>query len=165
MGTAGTGTGGQINREGFYRSETERECTKCGCIFGKPKKTVTLCSSCNSERVKGESDSVKMFRRAKNRAKERGIAFDLEKSDIVIPEFCPILGIKLETYSGQSGGHYNSPALDRVNNSDGYTKGNVMVISHLANMMKSCATEAQLITFANWVHLNFEDTREIGGIN
>lgn len=141
-----------MNRQGYYKTDLERECTKCGTVFPKPKKTVTLCPSCNSERVKGENPSLKMFRRAKQRAKERGIDFDLDKSDVIIPEFCPILGIKLETFVGKSGGRPNSPALDRIDNSKGYVKGNVVVISHLANMMKSSATQEELLTFADWVY-------------
>lgn len=144
-----------INREGYYKTDLERECTKCGTIFSKPKKTVTLCPTCNSNRVKGESPNTKMFRRAKQRAKERGIDFDLDKSDVIIPEFCPILGIKLETHVGHSGGRPNSPALDRIDNSKGYIKGNVIVISHLANMMKSSATEEQLVAFADWVYREY----------
>ena len=140
-----------INREGYFVGETERECTKCGVMFPKTSKTVTMCNKCNSNRVKGESVEQKMFRRAKSRAKERGIKFDLEISDVVIPTHCPILGLELKMYSGKSGGRPNSPALDRIDNNKGYVKGNVMVMSHLANMMKSSATTEQMIMFANWV--------------
>lgn len=144
-----------LNREGFYKTDLERECTKCGAIFPNPKKTVAICPKCNTERVKGESPSVKMFRRAKQRAKERNIDFDLDKSDVVIPEFCPIMGVKLENHVGTSGGRPNSPALDRIDNSKGYVKGNVLVVSHLANMMKSSATKEELITFAEWVYKTY----------
>lgn len=57
------------NREGYFVSETERECTKCGIIFNKTSKTVTLCNKCNSERVKCTDPRSKMFARAKGRAK------------------------------------------------------------------------------------------------
>ena len=76
--------------------------------------------------------------------------------DIVIPESCPILRIPIIYHSGSSGGKINSPALDRIDNSKGYIKGNVLVISHLANMMKSCANEEQLILFAQWVFDNYK---------
>ena len=148
------------NREGYYVTDQERECTNCGVIFPKPKRTVALCPTCNSTRVKGESQETRMFRRAKSRAKERKFDFDLEKSDIVIPEFCPILGIKLEHHKGRSGGEHNSPALDRIDNNKGYIKGNVIVISHLANMMKSSANREQLISFASWVLLNMSTAKD-----
>lgn len=139
------------NREGYYVGETDRECTSCGDIFPKTSKTVTLCNVCNSNRVKGQSEELKMFRRVKTRATERGIAFDLTMEDIVIPSHCPILGVELKAHRGRSGGSPNSPALDRIDNTKGYIKGNVMVMSHLANMMKSSATDEQLVMFAIWV--------------
>lgn len=141
----------RVNREGYKISETERECTNCGTMFLKTSKTVTLCNKCNSKRVKCTDPEVKMLQRAKNRAKLKGLEFDLTVKDIIIPKHCPILGIELVCKSGTSGGHKNSPALDRKNSKRGYTKDNVQVISHLANMMKSHATEEELITFANWI--------------
>lgn len=149
-----------INREGYYKTDEERECTRCGTIFPKPKKTVTLCPKCNSERVKGEPPEVRMYRRAKSRAKERGVEFSIDKSDVIIPEFCPILGVKLEPYVGHSGGRPNSPALDRIDNSKGYVKGNVVVVSHLANMMKSSATKEELLAFADWVQKVYSTAKE-----
>jgi len=92
-----------------------------------------------------------MLQRAKGRAKLKGLEFNLTVEDIIIPKYCPILGIELACKSGTSGGQKNSPALDRKDSKGGYTKDNVQVISHLANMMKSHATEEELIAFANWI--------------
>ena len=139
------------NREGYYIGETDRECTNCGAIFLKTSKTVTLCNDCNSNRVKGESVEKKMLRRAKQRAKDKGLKFNLSVEDVITPEFCPILGIELKMHKGRSGGNPNSPALDRIDNNKGYVKGNVMVMSHLANMMKSSATTEEMVKFAEWV--------------
>lgn len=144
-----------INREGYYVADTERECTNCGKIFKKTSKTVTLCNSCNSERVKSNKIEWKMHQRAKQRAKISNREFTLSVEDIVIPDICPILGIPLEVKKGRSGGKINSPALDRIDNSKGYTKENIQVISHLANMMKSQANKDQLIQFANWILKTF----------
>ena len=139
------------NREGYLVSNTHRECTSCRTVFPITSKTVTLCKVCNSERVKATGETSKMLLRAKNRAKLKELEFNLTAEDIVIPTHCPILGIELVNKKGKPGGAPNSPALDRIDNSKGYIKGNVRVISHLANMMKSSATEDQLIKFANWV--------------
>ena len=35
---------------------------------------------------------------------------------------------------------HGSPTIDKINPKMGYTKGNVMVVSHLANSMKRDAT-------------------------
>lgn len=145
------------NRAGYLISETERECTKCGKIFKLTSKTVTLCNACNSDRVKSTHPKQKMWQRAKTRARERNIEFNLTLDDFDIPEYCPILGMKLEVFSGKSGGRPTSPALDRIDNSKGYITGNVMVISHLANQMKSSANKQQLQAFAKWVLVNYPE--------
>lgn len=77
-----------------------------------------------------------MLRLAKKR--NRGLGWDIEEIDIVIPTHCPVLGISLEmgTRTQKDG----SPSLDRINPKKGYVKGNVMVISWRANRLKSDAT-------------------------
>lgn len=143
-----------INREGFFVGKIERECTQCGTLFLKTSRTVTLCNPCNSERVKSVSLEWKMHQRAKQRAKKSGREFTLRVSDIAIPEFCPVLGCKLEMHKGSSGGKWNSPALDRIDNSKGYTPDNIQIISHRANVMKADASKEELINFANWILTN-----------
>lgn len=85
-----------------------------------------------------------MLARAKNRAKTNGFDFDLELSDIVIPEVCPILRILL--IKGDGVIHDNSPSLDRKKADRGYTKDNVWIISHLANKIKNNAHSSDIIT-------------------
>lgn len=138
------------NREGYFVSDTHRECTSCGTIFEKTSK-MTLCKTCNSSRVKSLRPEWKMHQRAKMRCKETGREFDIEVSDIVIPDVCPVLGIELNMNSGKSGAYRNSPSLDRKDNSKGYTKDNIQVISQLANAMKCHATNEELHKFAQWV--------------
>jgi len=100
-----------------------------------------------------------IYRAAKHRAKTRGIEFNLDFTDIVIPEVCPILGIALKQHynTGSHGGKPDSMSLDRVDNSKGYVKGNVQVISHLANSMKSTASKEQLLAFAEWAMKTYAD--------
>jgi hypothetical protein len=77
-----------------------------------------------------------MWTRAKYRAKKQGKDFTIDVSDIFIPTVCPILGIPLVVQAGK--GHYdNTPSLDRIDNSKGYVKGNVAVISQKANQLKN----------------------------
>lgn len=147
------------NREGYLVSETHRECTNCSTIFEIRSKTVTLCGLCNSSRVKEQSAEVRMYRRAKTRAVKSGLEFNLEKEDILIPTHCPVLGTPLQEHRGSSGGKDNSPALDRIDNTKGYIKGNVLVISHLANMMKSSANKEQLLAFSKWVQATYNTAK------
>ena len=90
-----------------------------------------------------KSVEYKMLARAKNRAKRLGLDFDLELSDIVIPEVCPLLGIPL--IKGDGVIHDGSPSLDRKRASGGYTKDNVWVISKLANTIKNNATSEVIL--------------------
>jgi hypothetical protein len=82
-----------------------------------------------------------ILREAKKRAVARGIEFNLRPEDIVIPEVCPVLGISLKVGGGRNPGN---PSLDRFDNSLGYTKDNVRVISLRANMLKTNATVDEL---------------------
>ena len=142
----------QTNREGYQTDGVNRECTKCSSLFKISSKTVTLCPTCNSKRVKEEAPEVRMYRRAKQRAKSNNLEFDIHKEDVIIPLKCPILGIELKVFKGSPGGRPESPALDRKDPTKGYVKGNIWVISHLANMMKSSSTKEQMKSFADWVH-------------
>lgn len=83
-------------------------------------------------------------------ARKRGLEIDISKGDIVVPEYCPILGTKLaEVWQPRGSDPATIPSLDRIDSSVGYVKGNVRVISLLANMMKSSATRDQLLKFAD----------------
>lgn len=83
---------------------------------------------------------------AKNRALKNNLEFNIDKLDIVIPEFCPILGVKLTP--GEKGNYLYTATLDRIDITKGYVKDNIAVISMLANSMKNCATFEQLETFS-----------------
>ena len=98
----------------------------------------------------GKSFIKNMLNRCKTRAITKGLDFNLEIEDIVVPEFCPILGIKLEVNKNR-GGKANSPSLDRINNELGYVKGNVQVISKRANLIKSDATLKELQLLCDWL--------------
>jgi len=99
-----------------------------------------------------------MHQRAKQRSKELGRDFNIEVSDIVIPDVCPVLGIPLNMNCGRSGAYRNSPSLDRIDNTKGYVKGNIQVISQLANAMKCHASNEELHRFAQWILSNIPAT-------
>jgi hypothetical protein len=66
-----------------------------------------------------------------------------------------MLEIQIIRRRGGHGPQDSSPSLDRLDNSRGYVKGNVWVISWLANKMKATATNEQLMTFARNVRARF----------
>ena len=96
----------------------------------------------------------------KSRAKKQGIEFSIDATDIKIPSTCPILGIPIfKEFKGKGnsnkGPRYTSPSLDRIDNTKGYVKGNVHIISNKANVMKSSASPEELLKFAYWILLTY----------
>lgn len=85
----------------------------------------------------------------KDRAKAKGYDFDLDIEDIVIPKHCPVLGIEL-TSDDMKFGDYSAPSVDRIDNSKGYIKGNIMIISRRANTMKNCSSKEELKSFCKF---------------
>ncbi len=83
-----------------------------------------------------------MLKAARARALQKGLAFSLQELDLILPETCPVLGIKLVLGNPVQGP--DSPSLDRIDNSKGYVPGNVRVISWRANNLKGDATLQEL---------------------
>lgn len=75
---------------------------------------------------------------AKYRAKIEGMDFNLTLEELEIPIYCPVFGLKLQFNPGRR--KANSYSLDRKDNSKGYTKDNVKIISFKANQYKGDMT-------------------------
>lgn len=107
-----------------------------------------------------ENNEKYIFTTIKSRAKKIGIEFNIDATDIKIPSICPILGIPIFKKikgdgNSNKGPRATSPSLDRIDNTKGYIKGNVQVISSKANAMKNNATPEELLQFAFWVILTY----------
>ncbi len=76
------------------------------------------------------------------RAKKMRVNFSLVAGDIVVPEFCPVLRIKLDPAANCVA--ENSPSIDRHDNLGGYVLDNIFVISHRANHLKWKFSAAEL---------------------
>ena len=72
---------------------------------------------------------------ASHRAKKKKILFTIGPLDIKIPNTCPLLGIDLIKNSNKTCA--NSPTIDRIDSSKGYTLDNIWIVSHKANAAKS----------------------------
>jgi hypothetical protein len=95
-----------------------------------------------------------LFRTARTRAKKLGVVFTLRQEDIKIPEFCPVLGLRLQkSSSGKGFPDPESPTLDRFDPKGGYTPNNVTVISWRANSLKKDATPEEVEKLANWMRV------------
>ena len=91
---------------------------------------------------------------AKRRSKLYNLPFNLTEADIIIPSHCPVLGIPIFiswAHSHIQRNSPNAPSLDRIDNSLGYIKGNVQIISWRANNLKKNATSEELFAVARFV--------------
>lgn len=96
-----------------------------------------------------------LWKNAKDRALRVGMEFSITVEDIVIPKFCPVLGIKLESGLGRALGtgllrRDQAPSIDRINNAIGYVRGNILVVSFRANRIKSDAEVHELEAIARF---------------
>jgi hypothetical protein len=85
---------------------------------------------------------------AKTRAKMFGLEFSISEKDISIPNTCPVLGIPLRRGKGRQ--EDGSPSIDRILPSIGYVRGNIVVVSALANRIKNSATVEQIQAVADF---------------
>ena len=90
---------------------------------------------------------TKMVQRAKARAAEKGLEFTITEADIIIPDTCPALHMKL---SIEDGNRDTSPSIDRINSNLGYTKDNITVMSNRANTLKSNGSVKELMWVAEF---------------
>ncbi len=81
------------------------------------------------------------------KAKAAGLEYNLTIEDFLQEiSVCPVLGIALEYSSGKE----NAVSVDRVDNSKGYTKDNIVLMSDRANRLKKDATLDELILLGKW---------------
>jgi hypothetical protein len=107
---------------------------------------------CREASRKSRENNVeyRLFHASEGNAKKEGREHYITIEDIIIPTHCPYLGVELTNILGQ-GRVDTNPSLDRINNSKGYIKGNIRVISWRANRLKNNLTEEELIKFATSV--------------
>ena len=122
------------------------------------------CKSCSAEKARKERErrknnwkyqpTVAMYHNSKQRAKNAGLEHTITVDDIIIPDYCPVLGLKLDV--GDRKKHGNAPSIDRIENTKGYTKENIMIVSNRLNMLKNDATLDELIMMGKF----YQDLKE-----
>ena len=91
----------------------------------------------------------------KQTAKKKGIDHDIDISDLVKVQICPLTGVEIDW--SVSGRHLLNPSIDRIDPSKGYVKGNVEIMSCLGNSMKNAATKEQLLHFAKEILKRYDN--------
>jgi hypothetical protein len=129
----------------------KRICTKCNCEkdyseFHKHKQCKdginSVCKQCrkplSSKQYQQTSIEYRLWNSARGRSKKKGLDFNIEVSDIVIPAQCPVFGTPFSRNT------WYAASLDRIDPKQGYVKGNVQIMSRRANMLKNDATVEEL---------------------
>ena len=81
-------------------------------------------------------------KRARDKDREHTITVDDVRAIYPQDGCCPIFGMKLEFNS--AGFRENSPSIDRIDSTRGYTPDNIQIISWKANRVKGYATTEEL---------------------
>jgi hypothetical protein len=97
--------------------------------------------------------ATSLLNSCKIRALKNNLEFNLIKEDIIIPKICPILKVPL--ICGNKNDYSHSPSVDRIDNTKGYTKDNIQIISMKANTMKNNGTIKELKLLAKWINKQF----------
>ena len=100
-----------------------------------------------TEAYRSNNRAKMLLANAKRRALTLGKECNITIEDIIIPTKCPYLNKPITNIIGK-GNVPTNPTVDRIDNTKGYIKGNVRVVSMQANFMKNKATVEQLIIFA-----------------
>lgn len=87
--------------------------------------------------------------RAVLKNREHSITIEDIKKIYPVDGKCPVFGIELKFNS--AGFRDDSPSIDRIDSSKGYTKDNIQIISWKANRIKSYATVEELQTVLNYL--------------
>jgi hypothetical protein len=127
-----------------------RTCVRCNtekdAYYDFYESNKSACKVCVSQRSREwcVANYVRfLWAQAKTRAKRDSREFTIREEDILIPRFCPVLGMEL-VIGGPQSQKDNSPSIDRVDSTRGYTPDNIKVISCRANTLKSNATIEEL---------------------
>jgi hypothetical protein len=113
-----------------------------------------VCKSCSSKRTKEwcvNNYTHFLWTQARARATRDSREFTISERDIQIPEFCPVLGMKLVIGRNNNTQKDDSPSIDRIDSTRGYTPDNIKVISYRANTLKNNATLQELLAIVAYM--------------
>lgn len=106
----------------------------------------------------GRNPKRRIFSTKRANAKANGIPFSLRFEDVEWPDFCPVLGTRLQYSAGEGRGRGRgqrdpriTPSFDRIDPARGYEPGNVQIISFAANRIKAEFSAAEVQAVAEWM--------------
>lgn len=120
------------------------------------RNTINIAKRLNS----AKHHELRLLNNARNRAINKNLEFNLTIDDIIIPKECPIL--ETPFVMGKKGDYMYTPSIDRIDNSKGYIKGNIQIISMKANTMKNSASTEELQKFCkNILRYSLNNSKEL----
>ena len=136
----------EYNRKYYAENKEVREKRneECRKYYAKNREVVIE----RTTKYRRKNKEVELCSSSKARAKQKNLPFNLTSKYIkeIWPEDnkCPALGIDLKS-GGVYGSRRYSPSLDRIIPELGYMKGNVQIVSLLANRIMTDATPDQVV--------------------
>jgi len=118
---------------------------KIDCLLGYD---TSRCKDCKKSKIQWTKIKLekKILNRTRTRAKQKGIDFNLEINDIIIPEKCPVYD-HVFIYNDIDW----ACSIDRIDPNIGYVKGNIQIISNKANRLKNNATIEDIEKLLTWM--------------
>lgn len=155
----------KLEHSAKYRETHKEQIKEYSTLYNARPEVIERKASWYQEKMTNMSKEERlklMVKRAQDRARLKNVKFDISWEDVKHVTVCPILEIPLnwgET-TNEGGRNIDTPSLDRIVPELGYIKGNVRIISNLANMMKNSANRKQLETFTKNI-FKYLDNEEI----
>lgn len=99
---------------------------------------------------------------AKQRAIKDQLPFDIDFDYLksIATQTCPVFGIQLAWGTLGEGLNGNSPSLDKIKPEWGYVRGNVVIISQLANTIKQDVGWEEIMRLAVWLKEKIKEVEQ-----
>lgn len=120
----------------------------------------------DKSRRKARNLKARLCHNARIRGRKAGMEANISVNELYWPEYCPVLGMKLDYDTPRGKRDCRNPALpslDRWDNTKGYFPGNVYVISFRANTLKNNATADELDRVADYCRNGIDMVTSIVG--
>jgi hypothetical protein len=122
-----------FNIRNNFESGKKDQCKRCGANIRETKRR---------DRTWKDDATLIMLSNSRQRAKNAGMENTLKRSDIQIPDLCPVFNVPLMREDKST--WLYSPSIDRIDNTKGYTPDNIVIVSRRANILKKDATIDEL---------------------
>ena len=116
-----------------------------------------------NSKTKEDAHIEMMYKSALSRARQDNLPFDIDIEYLksIKTNRCPIFDMELAWGKiGEGQNPINAPSLDKIKPEYGYIKGNVCIISFLANKIKQDVGYEELYKVADWLHEKYKEVEK-----